>query len=338
MSEESAGMDRRELFRQVAAAAAVTAFARQDAVAQTPAAAPPAAAQPVAAATAQQAGEESRFLPGFTVSKVPTSGTTIHVVKGGQGPPVLLLHGAPQSHITWRLVAPELAKQYTVVVPDLRGYGDSGKMPDTPDHAGYSKRAMALDHVEVMKQFGFDRFPVVGQDRGGRVAHRMALDHADKVTKIAVLDIVPTHYLYTHVTKEFIQAYFHWFNYIRPAPAPENELKAAADRRPAPTNPVQAEYQRTASTTENIHAMCEDYRAAASIDLKHDEADLQKKITVPLVALWSAPGAMGRLYDVLAIWRERGTRVSGKGLPGGHNLQEDVPKEVLAEITAFLRA
>ena len=327
-------IDRRGLMRQFAAAAAVTAIARQDSSAQAPAAPAP----PAAPATAQQAGEMSRFLPGFTVSKVKTSGTTIHVVKGGQGPPLLLLHGAPQTHITWRLVAPELARQYTVVVPDLRGYGDSGKMPDTPDHAGYSKRAMALDQVEVMKHFGFDQFPVVGQDRGGRVAHRMVLDHADKVTKIAVLDIVPTYYLYTHVTKEFIQAYFHWFNYIRPAPAPENELKAAADRRPPPANEVQAEYQRTSSTIENIHAMCEDYRAAASIDLKHDEADLQKKINVPLLALWSAPGAMGRIYDVLAIWRDRGTRVSGKGLPGGHNLQEDVPKEVLAEITAFLRA
>ena len=327
-------INRRELFRQAAAVAAASAIVRQHALAQAP---PPAApAQPAAPAAAQQAGEMSRFLPGFTVAKVKTSGTTIHVVKGGQGPPLLLLHGAPQSHITWRLVAPELAKRYTVVVPDLRGYGDSGKMPDTPDHANYSKRAMALDQVEVMKHFGFDRFPVVGQDRGGRVAHRMALDHGDKVTKLAVLDIVPTYYLYTHVTKEFIQAYFHWFNYIRPAPAPENELKAAADRRPPPTNEVQAEYQRTSRTIENIHAMCEDYRAAASIDLKHDEADLNKKIAVPLLALWSERGAMGRIYDVLAIWRERGTRVSGKGLSGGHNLQEDVPKEVLAELNAFL--
>jgi haloacetate dehalogenase len=325
-------IDRRGLIRQFAAAAAATAIARQDSSAQ----APPAPAPPATPATAQQAGEMSRFLPGFTVAKVKTSGTTIHVVKGGQGPPLLLLHGAPQSHITWRLVAPELAKRYTVVAADLRGYGDSGKMPDTPDHAGYSKRAMALDQVEVMKHFGFDRFPVVGQDRGGRVAHRMVLDHADKVTKIAVLDIVPTYYLYTHVTKEFIQAYFHWFNYIRAAPAPENELKAAADRRPPPANEVQAEYQRTSSTIENIHAMCEDYRAAASIDLKHDEADLNRKITVPLLALWSERGAMGRIYDVLAIWRDRGTRVSGKGLSGGHNLQEDVPKEVLTELNAFL--
>ena len=283
----------------------------------------------------------SRFLPGFTVAKVKTSGTTIHVVKGGQGPPLLLLHGAPQSHITWRLVAPELAKRYTVVVPDLRGYGDSGKMPDTPDHANYSKRAMALDQVEVMKHFGFEKFPVVGHDRGGRVAHRMALDHADKVTKLAVLDILPTHYLYTHVTLEFVNAYFHWFNYLRPAPGPENELKAAADRRAGQQmSAVQAEYYRTTSTMENIHAMCEDYRAAASIDLKHDEADLSRKIACPLLTLWGARGSMGRLYDVLAVWREKAVNVSGKGLPGGHNLQEEEPvwNEVLTELTAFLKA
>ena len=216
-------MQRRELLQKMTAAAAVTAAGRglfeSTVLAQAQADAP--------AVTGQAAGEMSKFLPGFTVSKVKTSGTTIHVVKGGQGPPLLLLHGAPMSHITWRFVGPQLAKQYTVVAPDLRGYGDSGKMPDTPDHAGYAKRAMALDQVEVMKHFGFDRFPVVGQDRGGRVAHRMALDHADKVTKIAVLDIVPTYYLYTHVTKEFIQAYFHWFNNVRPAPAPENEMRSA---------------------------------------------------------------------------------------------------------------
>jgi haloacetate dehalogenase len=272
---------------------------------------------------------------------VKTTGTTIHVVKGGQGPPVLLLHGAPMSHITWRFIGPQLAKQYTVVAPDLRGYGDSGTMPDTPDHGNYSKRAMALDQVEVMKHFGFDKFLVVGHDRGGRVAHRMALDHASKVTKLAVLDILPTHYLYTHVTLDFVRAYFHWFNYLRAAPAPENELKAAADRqRERPMSDVQAEYQRTSGTMANIHAMCEDYRAAASIDLKHDEADVRRKIACPLLTLWGDKGPMGRLYDILAVWRERGARVSGKGLPGGHNLQEEegVHPLVLAELTAFLRA
>src|SRR5262249_25600776 len=219
-----------------------------------------------------------------------------------------------------------------------RGYGDSSKPADGENHANYSKRAMALDQVEVMKHFGFERFPVVGQDRGGRVGHRLALDHADKVTGLGVIDIVPTYYHYTHVTIEFVQAYFHWFNYLRPAPGPEDELKAQTQAQLArATTDVQREYLRTASLPENIHAMCEDYRAGASIDLKHDEADLNKKIACPLLALWGERAPMGRIYDVLKIWRERGTKVSGKGLPGGHNLQEDVPDMVLAEVLALLR-
>ena len=166
----------------------------------------------------------------------------------------------------------------------------------------------------------------------------MALDHPDKVTKLAVLDIVPTYYLYTHVTIDFVQAYFHWFNYLRPAPGPENDLKAQYDVQKArATSEIQREYLRTSSDPASIHAMCEDYRAGASIDLKHDEADLHKKIAAPLLTLWGEKGPMGRLYDVLAIWRERGTRVGGKALPGGHNLQEDVPDQVLAEIRGFLR-
>ena len=330
-------MQRRELLQKIAAAAAITAVGHETLEPATHAQASPVGSP----ATGQQAGETSRFLPGFTVSKVKTSGTTIHVVKGGQGPPLLLLHGAPMSHITWRFVGPQLAKQYTVIAPDLRGYGDSGKMPDTPDHANYSKRVMALDQVEVMKSFGFEKFPVVGHDRGGRVAHRMALDHPDKVTKIAVLDILPTYYLYTHVTKDFVQAYPHWFNYLQRAPGPENDLKAASDRRAGQQmSDVQAEYYRTTSTMENIHAMCEDYRAAASIDLKHDEADLNKKIAAPLLTLWGERGPMGRLYDILAVWKERGSKVTGKGLPGGHNLQEEEPvwNQVLTELQAFLKA
>jgi haloacetate dehalogenase len=197
---------------------------------------------------------------------------------------------------------------------------------------------MALDQIEVMHHFGFDRFPVVGHDRGGRVAQRMTLDHPGNVTHLAVIDIVPTYYLYTHVTIEFVQAYFHWFNYLRAAPGPENDLKAQYDAQKArATSDVQLEYLRTAGDPANIHAMCEDYRAGASIDLKHDEADLNTKINCPLLALWGEKAAMGRLYDVLAIWRERGTRVSGKPLPGGHTLQEDVPEPFVEEIRAFLR-
>jgi haloacetate dehalogenase len=323
MSDEfsTGGIDRRELFRRMAVVAAATSFGRFENV-----------------EAQQSAGDTTRFFPGFVRSMVQTSGTTINVLKGGGGPPLLLLHGAPQSHVSWRLVAPQLAKEYTVVAPDLRGYGDSGKPPDGDGHANYSKRAMALDQVEVMKHFGFDRFPVVGHDRGGRVAHRMALDHPDTVIKLAVLDIIPTYYLYTHVTIEFVQAYFHWFNYLRPAPGPENDLKAQYEAQKArATSEIQHEYLRTASDPANIHAMCEDYRAGASIDLKHDEADLHKKIAAPLLTLWGEKGSMGRLYDVLAIWRERGTMVTGRGLPGGHNLQEDVPDQVLAELRTFLR-
>jgi haloacetate dehalogenase len=285
-----------------------------------------------------ETGDTLRFFPGFKASRVQTSGAMINVVTGGQGPPVLLLHGAPQSHISWRLVAPRLAAEYTIVATDLRGYGDSSKPPDGENHANYSKRAMALDQVEVMKHFGFDRFPVIGHDRGGRVAHRMALDHPDKVTRLAVLDIVPTYYLYTHVTLGFVQAYFHWFSYLRPAPGPEDQIKADVEGRAARmTSDIQKEYLRIQRDPANIHGMCEDYRAGASIDLDHDKADLDRRITAPLLALWAERGAMARLYDVLSIWKERASNVSGRALPGGHNLQEDVPDQVYAEIRAFLR-
>jgi haloacetate dehalogenase len=280
-----------------------------------------------------------RFFPGFKSKRVKTSGAEINLVHAGSGPPLLLMHGAPQTHVSMRLIAAELARDYTVIVPDLRGYGDSSKPPDGENHANYSKRAMALDQVEVMKSFGFDKFPVVGHDRGGRVGHRMALDHPEKITKLAVLDIIPTYYLYTHVDIRFIQAYFHWFNNVRAAPAPENDLKAQYEAQKArATNEIQIEYLRTSSDPANIHAMCEDYRAGASIDLQHDAADLSKKIACPLLTLWGLKGPMGRIYDVLAIWKERGTTVGGKGLNGGHNLQEDVPEEVLAELRPFLKA
>ena len=290
----------------------------------------------------QQPTDTTRFFPpGFKAMKVQTSGANINLVTGGSGPPLLLLHGAPFTHIAWRLVAPELAKQYTIVAPDLRGYGDSSKPPDVADHSNYSKRAMALDGVEVMKHFGFNSFPVVGHDRGGRVGHRMALDHPDKVTRLAVLDIVPTHYLYTHVTLQFVQAYPHWFNNIMPAPMPENTIQAQNDAAAArATTDVQKEYSRAQRDPANIHGMCEDYRASASVDLDYDKADIEKKskIRAPFLTLWAANGAMGRIYDVLGIWKEYASNASGKGLPGGHNLQEDSPKEVLAELLPFLKA
>jgi haloacetate dehalogenase len=316
-------VSRRDVLKQVGAVVAATALpAAPTADAQAPAGASPAV----------------KFFPGFKPLSLAVNGVTINGVIAGQGPPALLLHGAPQSMISWRLVAPDLAKDHTVVVTDLRGYGDSSKPPDGENHANYSKRVMALDQVEVMRQLGFEKFAVLGHDRGGRVGHRMALDHPDRVTRLAVLDIVPTLYLYSHVTLPFVQAYYHWFSYLRPSPTPENELKESIERQAAKmTSDVQLEYLRIRRDPANIHAMCEDYRASASIDLEHDRADLDRKIACPVLALWGAKAPMGRLYDVLAIWRERAGNVSGRSVPTGHNLQEDAPEVVTGELRAFLR-
>jgi haloacetate dehalogenase len=323
--EISKRVTRRDVLKQMSAVVAAGALPAAAAGASEP------------AQTASSASPAARFFPGFKPLSIQTSGATINAVVAGSGPPVLLLHGAPQSMISWRLVAPDLAKDHTVVVTDLRGYGDSSKPPDGVRHANYAKRAMALDQVEVMRHLGFDSFALIGHDRGGRVGHRMALDHPERVTRLAVLDIVPTHYLYTHVTLEFVQAYFHWFNYLRPAPGPENQLKEEIERlAPKMTSDVQQEYLRVRRDPANIHGMCEDYRAAASVDLEHDKADLDKKIACPVLALWGAKAPMGRLYDVLAIWKERAATVSGRSLPAGHNLQEDAPEIVAAELRAFL--
>ena len=286
-------------------------------------------------------------IPGFERTTIATSETTINALCAGGGPPLLLLHGYPQTHVMWRFVAPVLATEFSVVMTDLRGYGDSGKPPSGDDHAAYSKRTMARDQVEVMRRLGHERFAVVGHDRGGRVAHRMALDHGDRVTKVAVLDIVPTYELYRSVTKRLATLYYHWFFLIQPAPLPETligrdpefwlrslfgrEFSTVVD----PT--AFAEYLRCFSDPAAIHATCEDYRAAASIDLVIDEADLATKIACPLLALWGEFGAMHGLYDVAATWRERASDVRGTALPGGHLLAESVPNEVLAELLPFLR-
>ena len=285
----------------------------------------------------QQAGGASLF-PGFKAAKVQTLGATINLVTGGSGPPLLLLHGAPQTHAIWHRVAPELAKDYTVIAADLRGYGDSSKPDGGPNHVNYSKRAMALDQVDVMKHFGFDRFAVVGHDRGARVTHRLTLDHPKAVTKAAVLDIVPTRHLYTHVTREVATAYYHWFFLIRPAPFPEtminNSLETYIGRG---VGEPFAEFLRAFRNPATVHAMCEDYRAGASIDLEHDEAELNRKIACPLLVLWGAKGNVGRLFDPMAIWRERASDVRGRAMPSGHNIQLDAPEALLAELRAFLR-
>jgi haloacetate dehalogenase len=287
---------------------------------------------------------DAKLLPGFRVERVRTSGAELHAVIGGSGPPLLLIHGAPLTHLSWFRVAPELAKRYTVVAADLRGYGDSSKPPDGEKHINYSKRAMAQDQIDLMKHYGFDRFAVVGHDRGGRVAHRLALDHPRAVTRAAVLDIVPTHYLYTNVTKAFVDAYFHWFLYIRPAPYPENilnrEVQAGTFSRGGLPE-LREEYARVYRDPANVHGMCEDYRASAGIDMEFDEADIKagRKVSCPLHVLWASDGAMGRMYDVLGIWKQAyGTQVTGAALTGGHNLQEANPAGVLEQLLPFLAA
>jgi haloacetate dehalogenase len=329
MIDKAATETRRSLLQKTAWAAGAAAFVGANAGAQT------------ATAASEQAPCMRFFPSSFRNERIKTSVAEINTVIGGSGPPLLLFHGAPQSVITWRLIAPDLAKDFTLVMCDLRGYGDSSKPEDQPKHASQSKRPMALDGVEVMERLGYRQFLMVGHDRGGRVGRRMALDHPDRVQKLVVMDIVPAHYLYSHVTIDFVQAYFHWFNYLRPAPGPENELKATNDAMLArATDDVQREYLRNNTNPLTIHAMCEDYRASASIDLQIDEADIQagKKIQCPLLTLWAAKGAMGKLYDVLSIWKDEGVNVTGKGLPGNHSLQESAPKETLAEIQQFLRA
>lgn len=282
---------------------------------------------------------DAKLLPGFKVEKVKTTGATLHAVKGGSGPPLLLIHGAPLTHLSWFKVAPELAKSYTVIAADLRGYGDSSKPEDGENHVNYSKRAMAQDQVDLMKHYGYDRFAVIGHDRGGRVAHRLALDHPQAVTRAAVLDIVPTHYLYTHVTGAFINAYFHWFQYVRAAPIPENLLNAEPGQFGRGTPELKDEYARVYRDPAAVHGMCEDYRASAGIDLGWDEADLKagKKVTCPLYTLWASDGAMGRMYDVLDIWKGYASNVAGSGITGGHNLQEANPAGVLEKLVPFLK-
>ena len=275
----------------------------------------------VSAQAEDQSAWKGMFPAGFRNERIKTTGAEINAVIGGSGPPVLLFHGAPDSLITWRLIAPDLAKEYTLVMCDLRGYGDSSKPEDKPDHSQQSKRPMALDGVEVMEHLGFRQFRMVGHDRGGRVGRRMAIDHPDRVLKLAVLDIVPAHYLYSHVTLDFVRGYPHWFTYLLPAPGPENDLVAAAKRQAAAqtANEVQREYSRHRVTYEMEHCMCEDYRASASVDLAIDHADIKagKKITSPLLALWAARGLYPRLFsDVLGIWKEEGTQVSGKAVDG----------------------
>jgi len=284
----------------------------------------------------------------FDHRRIRTTTAEINLRIGGKGPALLLMHGYPQTHAIWHRVAPELAKKFTVVATDLRGYGDSAKPHGTPDHATYSKRAMAQDQVEVMRALGFEEFLVVGHDRGARVAHRMALDHAQRVQKIVVLDIVPTRTMYSRVSRDFAKSYYHWFFLLRPEPIPETMIGAnpkfyleqhmgtrfAGLSAFAPE--AMAEYVRCFSDPATIHASCEDYRAAESIDLEHDESDIGTKLQCPLLALWGDKGTVHRCFKPIEDWRERAADVRGRPLPCGHYIPEEAPGELLAELVKFL--
>src|SRR5436189_6073622 len=274
------------------------------------------------------------LFPGFKALDIKTSGATIHAVTGGSGPPVLLMHGYPQTHVLWHKVAPKLAERFSVVAADLRGYGDSSKPDGGEQHINYSKRAMALDRAEVMHSLGFDKFAVVGHDRGGRVAHRLAMDHADKVTRVSFLDIVPTYDMFQHVDKSFATSNYHWFFLIQPSPLPATLIGNSAEFflrgrfagliPQAVTTEAYAEYLRCFKNPDTIHATCEDYRAGASIDLEHDTAERDRKIACPLLASWAQSGNTGRMFDVIATWQARAAmKVTGKGLPGRHFLPEE---------------
>lgn len=289
------------------------------------------------------------LFPGFESRDLFLSGGRIHAVVGGEGPPLLLLHGYPQNRVIWHRIAPRLAEDFTVVCPDLRGYGASFRPDKGAEHAGMSKRAMAADQVEVMRALGFEQFYVTGHDRGARVGHRMALDHEQKVLRLAVLDIVPTHYIVTHTDVRLARAYFHWFFLAHPDNLPERMIGADPDhwlrtilgawqrRGFASFDPRAVDaYLEAFRDPAVIHASCEDYRAALTIDFAHDEADLARKVECPLLALWGGTGAMGRLYDVQAIWSDYAGDVSGRALDCGHFLPEEAPDETYEALRAFL--
>ncbi len=302
----------------------------------------------------QPDGASERLFPGFKSQYIRTSEATLRVLTKGTGVPLLLIHGHPETHVTWHKVAPALvAAGYSVIIPDLRGYGDSSKPDYSPQNTNYSFRAMSQDLVEVMGQLGHKRFMAAGHDRGGRVLHRMCLDHPDAIQKAAVLDIAPTLTMYNDTNKQFATKYVWWFLQIQPAPMPEhlisldpayylrNHLAVQGKTPGAVTPEAMAEYIRCYCCQGTIRAVCEDYRAAAGIDLEMDKADDERgnKIKAPFLALWGAEGTVGKMWDVLATWRPKVEGfLEGKALPCGHLIPEERPDLVISEFRRFYGA
>jgi len=291
------------------------------------------------------------LFPNFRTLQVEIDPTvTINAIVGGAGPPLLLLHGHPQTLAIWHRVAPRLAQHFTVVACDLRGYGDSSRPQGAPDHANYSKRAMAADMVAVMRSLNFETFSVLAHDRGARVAHRLALDHPQSVERMALLDIAPTLAMYEQTSEAFARAYWHWFFLIQPAPLPERLIEAdpAAYVRDvmgkrsaglAPFDPrALAEYQRCLALPGAAHGICEDYRASATIDLDHDrlDRDAGRKLALPLMVLWGEQGVVGRCFDPMKEWQLVAADVQGGALPCGHYIAEEAPDALLERVLPFL--
>ena len=283
------------------------------------------------------------FFPGFAQRRIETAGAAIKLVTGGSGPPLLLLHGYPQTRLMWRKIAPRLAAEFTVVAPDLRGYGDSSKPPAGPDFVNYSKRALAQDQVETMAELGFERFMVAGHDRGARVAHRLARDHPDRVERLALLDIVPTLYRFETIDQKAATSSYHWFFLIQPGGLPERLIGAEPEfflrsmLRPSAVFELEifAEYLRCFKNPETIRATCDEYRAGASIDLVHDRADRSRRLTMPLLVLWGQRSSQGSGYDLLSVWRDHAENVSGQAIGSGHFLAEEAPDETYLALRGF---
>jgi len=289
---------------------------------------------------------------GFKLEDVEVGEGALRVRHGGAGPPLLMLHGNPQTHAMWHHVAPVLARHYHVICPDLRGYGGSFKPPASPDHAAYAKRTMARDMAELMDHLGHAEFQVASHDRGARVAHRLALDCPARVTRLAVLDIVPTLEHFERTDMSFALGYYHWFWLAQPHPFPETLINAAPEawfnahtaREPKPPGffhpEALADYLAAARDPAMVTGMCEDYRAAATIDLHHDRTSRQegRKVVCPMLVLWGAKGRIGDWYDALAIWRAYcSSAVTGGPVDSGHYLAEEAPEQVLAEFGRFFR-
>lgn len=291
------------------------------------------------------------LFPNFKVHKILTEDNVyVNTLTGGEGPPLLLLHGHPQTHAIWHKVVPQLAKHFTLVLADLRGYGDSSKPVGAADHANYSKRVMALDMLRVMQELGHQRFSVLAHDRGARVAHRLAADHGGVIKRVVLLDIAPTVAMYAQTNEAFARAYWHWFFLIQRFPLPERLIEAdpaaylrdVMGGRSAGLTPFDprafAEYVRALSLPGAAHGLCEDYRAAASIDLEHDRADLaaNKRLTMPLMVLWGAEGVVHRCFQPLTEWRLVADTVQGTALPCGHYIPEEAPEVLLEKALPFL--